>query len=311
MDTREKILGGVREKVIACLEELNEPLSLAELTNHFLKTHYQGTPDIKIQKKCNSQVVSALHFLCQNQRLICADHLYMLPAWSDGGVLHKKYQLRFEEKRNAARVAIVGNPSFRRKVKHYVESLKNFSVYCEANTISEFQAALQGIYGPHFLHICMVECKPSLLASNEVFSDIHNKINKVKVLTLCIYHDQLTLISPFPDESHGFVVKPCTIEELTEVLLALHDKGRYWQHNHKKARLVLQKQRNRLTLSPKEQLFLELCLDDVTYAEIAEKMGKSPRTIDGYREELFRRFKVNTRAGLIMLAIRNGFLKLP
>jgi DNA-binding CsgD family transcriptional regulator len=52
--------------------------------------------------------------------------------------------------------------------------------------------------------------------------------------------------------------------------------------------------------------FLRYVCEDLTYVEIAEKMFKSPRTIEGYTVILCEILSVNTRAGLIMYAIRNG-----
>ncbi|HEX6225176.1 MAG TPA: LuxR C-terminal-related transcriptional regulator [Chryseolinea sp.] len=39
-------------------------------------------------------------------------------------------------------------------------------------------------------------------------------------------------------------------------------------------------------------------------------MCLAPRTIDGYREALFEKLNAKSRAGLVMYAIRNGFVKI-
>ena len=44
-----------------------------------------------------------------------------------------------------------------------------------------------------------------------------------------------------------------------------------------------------------------------TEKEIAEKMYCSPKTIDGYREDLFIKLNVKSRVGLVVFAIRNGY----
>ncbi len=46
----------------------------------------------------------------------------------------------------------------------------------------------------------------------------------------------------------------------------------------------------------------------MTYKEIAEKMHVSPRTVDGYRDELFERLNVKSRVGLVLFAIKNGIV---
>jgi DNA-binding NarL/FixJ family response regulator len=61
-----------------------------------------------------------------------------------------------------------------------------------------------------------------------------------------------------------------------------------------------------LKLKGKDVDFLKLVCTEMTYKEIAEKMLLSPRTIDGYRDELFQRLGVKSRVGLVLFAIKNG-----
>ncbi|MBS1567062.1 MAG: response regulator transcription factor [Bacteroidetes bacterium] len=62
-------------------------------------------------------------------------------------------------------------------------------------------------------------------------------------------------------------------------------------------------------LRKRELQFLELVCTELTYREIAQKMFLSPRTIDGYRDDLFDKLRVKTRVGLVIYAIRNGIFK--
>ena len=62
---------------------------------------------------------------------------------------------------------------------------------------------------------------------------------------------------------------------------------------------------------PKEEsilLFLELSCSELTYAEIADLLELSPKTIDNYREQLFKKYNVKNRVGLVLYAIRNDIV---
>jgi DNA-binding NarL/FixJ family response regulator len=63
-------------------------------------------------------------------------------------------------------------------------------------------------------------------------------------------------------------------------------------------------------LSDRELAFLKLACSEKTYFEIAKEMFVSERTVDGYREALFRKLGLSTRVGLVMYAIKNGLVKL-
>ena len=52
--------------------------------------------------------------------------------------------------------------------------------------------------------------------------------------------------------------------------------------------LKAQKDEEELKLNDNERQFLQLACSDLTYKQIAAKMNKSERTIDGYREDLFK-----------------------
>ena len=61
-------------------------------------------------------------------------------------------------------------------------------------------------------------------------------------------------------------------------------------------------------LSPREREFLPLACTELTYKEIADRMCVSERTVDGYRESLFRKFELRSRVGLAVFAIREGLV---
>jgi DNA-binding NarL/FixJ family response regulator len=64
----------------------------------------------------------------------------------------------------------------------------------------------------------------------------------------------------------------------------------------------------RIKLTPNEKTFLELCCTELIYKEIAQQMGLSVRTIEGYRDEMFARLGVTTRTGLVIYALKNGLV---
>lgn len=63
-------------------------------------------------------------------------------------------------------------------------------------------------------------------------------------------------------------------------------------------------------LSDRELAFLKLACTEKTYFAIAREMYVSDRTVDGYRDSLFRKLNVSSRVGLVMYAVRNGIVEL-
>jgi DNA-binding NarL/FixJ family response regulator len=63
-------------------------------------------------------------------------------------------------------------------------------------------------------------------------------------------------------------------------------------------------------LTEREREFIKHCVSEMTYKEIAEKMGISPRSVDNYREALFEKLGIKSRVGLVLFALKNGIVDL-
>ena len=55
---------------------------------------------------------------------------------------------------------------------------------------------------------------------------------------------------------------------------------------------------------------LALLGTNLTYEEIGKLLGKSPRTIHGFRDELFRYFRIHHRTALIVAGLRKKYISL-
>jgi len=59
-------------------------------------------------------------------------------------------------------------------------------------------------------------------------------------------------------------------------------------------------------ITPREMEFLKLVChpDEFTYDQIGDKMGISRRTVDHFRKELFEKFDIKSKAGLVLFAVK-------
>jgi DNA-binding NarL/FixJ family response regulator len=65
-----------------------------------------------------------------------------------------------------------------------------------------------------------------------------------------------------------------------------------------------------MKLTDREHQFIKLACSEKSYQEIATEMFVSERTVDGYRDALFKKLSVGTRVGLVIYAIKNGLVKI-
>jgi DNA-binding CsgD family transcriptional regulator len=67
-------------------------------------------------------------------------------------------------------------------------------------------------------------------------------------------------------------------------------------------------EKDAILISAKELEFLKWCCTEMVYKEIADKMHVSPRTVEDYRDSLFKKLKLSTRTGLVLHAIKSGIV---
>lgn len=65
-----------------------------------------------------------------------------------------------------------------------------------------------------------------------------------------------------------------------------------------------------ILLNYRERQFIQLACSELTYVQIADRMCVSPRTVDGYRENLFIRLNLKSRVGLVLWAVKTGIVTL-
>ncbi len=65
-----------------------------------------------------------------------------------------------------------------------------------------------------------------------------------------------------------------------------------------------------MDLSRREIETLQLICKEYSSKQIADKMGLSIRTIDGYRKSILKKSKAKNLVGIVLYALRNGIYKL-
>ena len=140
----------------------------------------------------------------------------------------------------------------------------------------------------------------------------------VKILALSMYDDENAIIRMLKNGAKGYILKDTEPSELRAALESLLTKGFYYSemvtgrliHSINNIDEPESGTKNLLGLNDREIEFLKLAATEMTYKEIAEKMLLSPRTIDGYRDDLFDKLNIKSRVGLVIFAIKNKIVSI-
>jgi two-component system, NarL family, invasion response regulator UvrY len=143
----------------------------------------------------------------------------------------------------------------------------------------------------------------------ETAEEIKAKWPLVKILALSMYDNEESIIKMLKCGAHGYVLKDVKPDELCNAIRHLKSNQYYYSDLVTGRMLHLAHSTGKEEVSEKEREFLQHACTEMTYKEIAEKMILSPRTIDGYRESLFKKLNITSRVGLAIYAIRTGLVK--
>jgi len=133
---------------------------------------------------------------------------------------------------------------------------------------------------------------------------------EIKVLALSMDSDHKTIIKMIKAGASGYLLKDMSPEQFIQALDIVLVKGFYHSELVSDAMLKKMNIEEEIKLKDHEKIFLEHVCTDKTYKEIAAEMYLSPKTIDKYRESLFKKFQVKSRTALALFSIKKGYVDL-
>jgi DNA-binding NarL/FixJ family response regulator len=138
----------------------------------------------------------------------------------------------------------------------------------------------------------------------------------IRVLALSTMDSDTTIIKMIHQGARGYILKDADPKELQLAFEEILAKGYYYNEilTRKVIQSIHQGGADSSGVSPRltdrEMEFLKHACSEKNYQQIANEMFVSERTVDGYRESLFKKFNVTNRVGLVLYAIKNQLVQL-
>ncbi len=215
-----------------------------------------------------------------------------------------------------ANVVLVDDHSLLRNgLASLIKSFGDYNILFEADNGQDFINKLKPKTLPQ---VVLMDINMPEMDGYEACLWLKNNHPEIKVLALSMYDNENSVIRMFKAGAKGYILKDCDPSELKAALDAVVSKGFYYSemvtgkliHTINTLDEEDSQVKNLIQLNEREIIFLKLVCTELTYKEIAEKMFLSPRTIDGYRDDLFQKLNAKTRVGLVMYAIKNGIVNI-
>ena len=200
---------------------------------------------------------------------------------------------------------------FLKSVGLLIENFENFEIVAEALNGESLLHKLQGL--TELPDIILIDVNMPVLNGAATASRISVKYPQVKLVALSMKDDDTSVLDMIRAGCCAYLLKDMHPNDLERALIEIHNTGYYnADRSNMRFRKLLSSRQNqeKILLSEREKVFLQLSCSDLTYKQIADRMHLAERTIDGYRESLFQKLNVQSRVGMVLEALRRNLVSL-
>ncbi|MBO9633049.1 MAG: response regulator transcription factor [Chitinophagaceae bacterium] len=213
-------------------------------------------------------------------------------------------------------IAIVDDHTmFRKGITALINLFPGYRVLFDAANGKDF---IHQLKPPHLPDIVLLDISMPEMDGYATADWIRVNHPGICILALSTMESETAIIKMIKHGARGYILKDADPSELQLAFRESLSKGFYY--NDAITGLVLQAvgdlfNNNTRELAPgkltdRELSFVRHACSEKSYLQIARDLQVSERTVDGYRESVFKKLKVSTRVGMVLFAIRTGMVKL-
>ena len=198
----------------------------------------------------------------------------------------------------------------RKGLAELIDSMDDLQIVLDADNGRELMEKLKT--ANPLPHVCILDINMPEMNGYETAEAIRSQYEDMNILALSMYDNEFNIIKMLRAGAQGYLLKNVQPSELHRAIVDICEHGFYHSElvTGRMLRMLHDRKVGRNELNENEEQFLSLCCSELTYKEIADKMHKSPRTIDGYREDLFAKMGINSRTGLVLYALKTGIARM-
>jgi len=202
---------------------------------------------------------------------------------------------------------------FREGLRHLLEKEKDFTIVGEAEN-GRTAVKLVEELSPD---VILMDVNMKDLNGIEATRQIVAKFPLVKVIGLSMYSERQFVTEMLLAGAKGYLLKDSAIEELVFGIRQVINKNVYLSpivatEVIEEFTQGIKKDRSPVfaTLTPREREVLQMLAEGKSTKEIAFSLEVSVKTIETFRQQIMSKLNINTIAGLVKFAIREGLTSL-
>jgi two-component system invasion response regulator UvrY len=155
--------------------------------------------------------------------------------------------------------------------------------------------------------VCILDVSMPVMDGYHALAEIKKNWPDIKVIMVSMFYNGYAISKTLTDGASSYLSKDIAPDELKAAIKRVCEIGYYYGDQVTQyLSNTIRGESKPVKLSENEIEFLRYCCTDLNYQQIAEKMCLSIRTIDSYRDALFRKLNAKNRSALVMFAIQTG-----
>lgn len=160
--------------------------------------------------------------------------------------------------------------------------------------------------------ICLLDINMPEMDGFDTISSIKEKWPEIKVLILTVFDSDLYITRMIRYGASGYLLKSSDPEELRAALKTTYMAGYYYAdaNTNKLLDEIKRQEKEMPPITDDEILFLQNACTEKSYVTIAETLNTTVEVINGYKESLYRKFEMNNRTNLALLAMQLGIVNI-
>lgn len=217
--------------------------------------------------------------------------------------------------KDVAKVALIDDHLLFRSGLASILSSNQIEVVLDAENGADMIEKLKQLKKSCLPNIFIVDINMPIMDGFETVSWLNQNYPECKLIILTMYNEPEIVMKMIRLGVKSYLTKNLSPSELFQAISLVNDNKFYFP-NEITGIIVSSNQSlkesidrtTRLSLTEREVQLLQLMCTEMTYKEIADKLHVSPRTVDVYRDNLFAKLNVKSRAGLILKAIKMNLI---
>lgn len=160
--------------------------------------------------------------------------------------------------------------------------------------------------GPTLPDICIFDISLALSEGYDTLKIIKLKYPRIRMLIISAFANEISIMRSIKIGVNGFLLRTSEPEQIHKAIISIYKDGYYYSEFIPREYLEKDRDSILLQLSYQEMEYLSLCCSEMSYKAIADCMGVSIHTVEGYKRSLFKKLHTNSRIGLVLFALNMG-----